>query len=277
MQARFYRCSLLPILPFLGLALAFPDNAMAQEDHPYEPPTWVVDVGVAAANIVAGGFTAAATAMIRGENVSEAFLKGAGGGSVVFVGKRLAVERFSGAGLLGRQVAAVGSGMVTDAGHGRDFFTEVWLPVGPAWFQVRSEAGWRARVNVRDVGTLLWAASRPELRFDIDRSVSNGAAVFVADDHRLLLSSRRVAGLAFGGTILLGRSDTDVDVSQSHENVHVIQDDYGLLTMSRPLEQRAWSWLTEWDVPVDLNFLPVLAWPVLRHLEESEAEVLEFR
>lgn len=263
----------LSVLVFL---LAYPNEAHAQ-DHTHEQPSWVADVGVAGANIVAGAVTAAATALIRGEDVTEAFFRGAAGGSVAFVGKRLAVERFSGAGLLGRQVASVGASMVVDAGNGRGLFSEVWLPVGPAWVQVRPEAELRARVNLRDVGTVIWAATRSELSFDLERSLSNGAPVFVAQDHAVVAGSRHADGVAVGGVIVLGATTLDTAVIQRHENVHVIQHDYLLQTLSRPIEQWAWTWVTEREIVVDLNLLPILASPVLADIQEREAQVLEFR
>lgn len=263
-------------VPVLVALLAAPIEVHAQ-DHTHEQPSWVADVGVAGANIVGGGVTAALTALIRREDVAEAFLKGAAGGSVVFLGKRLAVERFSGAGLLGRQVASLGSSMVVDAGSGRGLFSEVWLPLGPAWIQVRPKAGLRARVNLRDVGTVIWAGTRPELSFDLERSLSNGSPVFVARNHRLASGSGHADGVAVGGVILLGATNLDMAVIQRHENVHVIQHDYLLQTFSRPIEQWAWSWVTKREIAVDLNLLPILASPLLRDIHEREAQVLEFR
>ncbi len=263
-------------VPAMVSLLASPIEAKAQ-DHTHEQPTWVADVGVAGANIVAGAVTAAATALVRREDVTEAFLKGAAGGSVVFVGKRLAVERFSGAGLLGRQVAGLGSSMVVDAGNGRGLFSEVWLPVGPAWVQVRPKAGLRARVNLRDVGTVIWAATRSELSFDVEQSLSNGSPVFVARDHQIVNGSGHADGVAVGGVILLGATNIDRVVIQRHENIHIIQHDYLLQTFSRPIEQWAWTWVTGRGIAVDLNLLPILSSPLLGDIHEREAQVLEFR
>ena len=109
-----------------------------------------------------------------------------------------AVEQFDGAGFLGRQVSSVGSGMVVDAGQGRALFGEVWLPLGPAWVRVRPGAKLGGRVNLRDVGTLIWAATRPELGLDLEASLSNGAPVFVAESHQIVNGSRPVAGAAIG-------------------------------------------------------------------------------
>lgn len=260
----------------LAILVFVPRGASAQ-DHTHDQPTWAVDVGVAGANIVVGGLTAAATAAIRGEDISEAFLKGAAGGAVVFAGKRVAVERFGGAGLLGRQIASVGAGIVVDGGHGREWLSEVWLPIGPVWLQVRPEAGRHARVNLREAGVLIWAATRSELDFDVGRSVSNGAPVFVARRHRIESDSDPVSGVASGGVILLGVTDKDWKVVQRHENIHVIQRDYMLTTLERPVERWAWNRVAGWNVPIDLGLLPQPVFSRLRNVREREAEALEYR
>jgi hypothetical protein len=262
----------------LALLIFVPQGASAQDDARGQP-TWAVDIGVAGANIVVGALTAAATAAIRGEDVSEAFLKGAAGGAVVFAGKRVAVERFAGAGLLGRQIASVGTGMVVDGGHGREWLREVWLPIGPAWIQVRPETGRRARVNLQEVGILIWAATRSELDFDLGRSVTNGAPVFVARGHHIERSSDRPGGLAIGGVILLGApvEGSNREVTQRHENVHVIQRDYVLSTVSRPIEQWGWERVVGRGIPGDLDLLGALSFYLPKAIAEREAEALEVR
>lgn len=260
-----------------GAVLLLPGGGSAQ-DHSHEQPPWVEDLGVAGANVLTGALTAAVTAAIRGHDIPEAFLRGAVGGGVVFLGKRVAVERFGGAGLLGREIAAVGTSVVVNGGDGRGWLNEVWLPVGPAWVQVRPRERLRARVNLLDVGMLVWATTRPELRFDLERSISNGATVFVADRHRIVNGSNGVNGLALGGVIALGASNLDMGTTQAHENIHVIQHDYLLHSVTRPIERWGWGWITEREVPADLNLLRLFLYPrFLRDAHESEAQVLELR
>lgn len=260
----------------LGIVLCLPPAAGAQQ-HSNPQPTWAIDVGVAGANVVAGALTAAATAAIRGQAVAEAFLKGAVGGGVVYVGKRVAVEPLGGTGLLGRQIAGVGSSIVANGGAGNSWLSEVWLPLGPAWIQVVPEARRQVRVNLADVGAILWAATRSELRFDVERSLSNGSAVFVAPGHRLQSDEKRVGGLATGGVVVLGYDEGDIEQVQRHENVHVIQHDYLLHTIGRPFERSAWSRITHRSIPVDIGLLPLFRPPVLRSLHQREAEALESR
>jgi hypothetical protein len=167
--------------------------------------------------------------------------------------------------------------MVVDGGHGREWLREVWLPIGPTSVQVGPEGRWRARVNLQDVGVLLWAATRSELRFDLGRSVSNGAPVFVAGRHRIESDSDRVGGVALGGAILLGVTDKDLEEVQRHENVHVIQHDYLLGTLSRPVERWGWERVVGRRIPADIDLLGALSFHVFRNVLESEAEALEVR
>src|SRR5690606_17462320 len=59
-------------------------------------------------NVVLGGLVAGVLHGARGGDFRDAVVKGVTGGALSFAGKRLAVEPFFGAGLLGREVSAVG-------------------------------------------------------------------------------------------------------------------------------------------------------------------------
>lgn len=261
----------------LTAALLLPSGSAAQV-HEHRAVEWGMDGALAAANIVISGLSASLTAVLRGEDVSRAFRRGAAGGALIFGGKRIAVERFDGAGLLGRQVGSVGSSVVANAGAGRDWFEEVWLPAGPLWIQVSSGERRRVRLNLRDVGTLAWAIHRSELEMDWTRSLSNGAMTFVSPRHRIVSGSREAAGVTIGGVVLLGVTHLDPDVVHSHENVHVIQHDFLLQIVGRPIEAWGWSHVTDRDVPLDVAVLPSLIYStVVRNVAEAEADYLEVR
>lgn len=258
--------------------LAFPRLAAAQ-DHDHPQADWIVDVGVAGANALSGALTAAVTAAIRGDAVPEAFVKGAVGGAAVFAGKRIAVEQFGGAGLLGRQVGSVGASIVANGGGGRGWVEEVWLPLGPLWLQASPSSDFGARLDLLNVGVTAWAVERPELEVDWRRSLDSGALVFTSPGHRITNSDGRVDGLAVAGTIALGAmAPVDVDVVERHERVHVIQYDYLLHTVSRPFERWGWDRLLGRPMPFDLGLIPLAGSPrFIRDLKEAEAEALELR
>lgn len=258
-----------------GLCALLPRPAVAQHDH--DPSPWVDDVGIAAANVLAGGLTAGLTAAIRGHDVSDAFLMGAAGGAVWFAGKRVAVEGFDGAGLLGREVGALGSSVVANGGAARGWLEEVWLPLGPVWFQVSPRAARQVRIIGLDAAVLAWAVAEPAVELDWGRSLSNGALFFTSERHVILSDSDQVEGVTIGGVVLTGVATGDPERIRAHEMVHVIQLDFFLHAVSRPLEAWAWDRTLGWEVPVDLGVSLFLRPRFLRDLGETEAGVLEIR
>lgn len=233
---------------------------------------WLTETGIGAANVLVGGLTTAVTAWIRGEDVGNAFVQGSVGGAGVFVGKRVARERFDGAGLLGRQVAAVGSSVAANGGMGRGWLEEVWLPVGPLWVQASPGSAHDLRLDLSNVAALAWAGTRPELEFDWGQSLSTGAAIFVARKHRILHGSDRVNGFALPGGAVLGVGSRDPDEVRAHEMVHVIQQDYLRQNVSRPVEAWGWRLVLDRPVPIDLGVAGLLTWlPFVNDLIEAEA------
>jgi hypothetical protein len=263
---------LLPLLPLLT-----PPAPAGAQDHQHTQPAWVEDVGVAAANAVFGAATAGVTAWLRGDDVGRAVVRGAAGGGIVYAGKRLVVEEFDGAGLLGRQVASLGSSVVTNAGAGRDWLEEVWLPVGPLWVQASPASPRRLRVNAWALASVGWALSRSELELDWRQTLSDGAFVFRSPHHRIRNEDGFVDGVTIGGLLLLAPTDFD-HLIRAHEAVHVVQQDFWVLAWSRPIESWGWSRLLGRDIPLDFGLIPLLLWPkFLADLAEAEAQVLEFR
>lgn len=264
------------VLALLSLTLALPTPAAPQVIDP-DRPDWVADVGVAGANVLAGALTAGATAALRGESVPDAFWRGAVGGATVFAGKRVAVTGFGGSGLLGRQIGALGSSVVANAGADRGWLEEVWLPLGPVWVQASPRSDVRGRLDLYTVGATVWAVARPELRADWQRSIRSGAVVFRSSTHRITIDdgARAVGGFATGGLIALGVTGGDPEVLDAHEIVHVIQHDFLLHTMSRPVEALGWNRILGRRPPIDIGLLmPAGDVPVLGDLIEAEAEIL---
>jgi hypothetical protein len=210
-------------------------------------PNWTSELAVLSGNALLGGVSAGVLHRLRGGSFRDAFLRGLGGGAVIYGGKRIAVERFGGAGLVGRQVAAAGASMVRNAGEGRGALEELALPVGPARIYLQAESPRiRVRADLRTLGWMLYAIHEPELRFDAAMSVSSGALVFLADDRLIVVGDTlhdHAHGITVPGVIALvnvpafGR-----DVARrafEHERVHVLQMDQIFMTMTGPAEERA--------------------------------------
>lgn len=261
----------------LGL-LAFqicPATVSAQSTTPWEAGQWTNEFALAGANALAGGVTAAVTAWVRGQDLAPAFLKGSVGGAIGYTGKRVAVQRFDGAGLLGRQVGTVGHSIIANGGAGRDWFSEVWLAAGPIWFQVSPASERRPRFNVNDVVTAFWAISRAELEFDPGSSATTGAVVFRAPNHQFSSRHGDAAGMAIGSVVLVGSTNRPAHVI-SHELVHVIQHDLVVHAWSEPIEGWAWRRFTGMRPPINagLALLVVNSTIPFYDLLEAEARAL---
>jgi hypothetical protein len=217
-------------------------------------------------NAVLGGLSAGVQAHLRGRAFGTAFVRGAAGGALVYAGKRVAVERFDGAGLLGRELAAVGGSVSRNAADGRGPLSRVMLPLGPTRLYL-GDGPARLRLDAAAIGAAAYAATRPGARLAPGESLSAGMLVFRREG-----SSQEVGyeGLQMAGTVLLRHpppedSATDLESyarSGGHERVHAIQYDQTFLLWGAPLEDRLSSrtrGLRRWaDLGVNAVFLPVL-------------------
>jgi hypothetical protein len=237
------RPAVLLIALILGTAIALlPLRAGAQ--HPAESPWWAGEVAVIGANGLLGGLTAGTAGWLRGESFADGFARGFGGGTLVYAGKRIAADDWTGAGMVGRQVASVGSSVVGNVAAGRRSFDRVALSVGPIRIYTgREVAGWGAwRIDAPAVAAGVWGVLNPGLAFDADESLSSGMIVFRSDDHSMEFpgSDRRTSGLALPGTIFHTHHTADPDRSRrtlSHERVHVLQYDQAYLSWSDGVER----------------------------------------
>lgn len=246
--------------PALGILLAGAGGAGAQlttHETIDRTPPWTEDVAVLGVNALVGGVVAGVGALLRGGDAGDAFLDGALGGAVVFAGKRVAIQGFDGAGLLGRMTGGVGSSMVAGAAESRPLLSEVWLPVGPLWLRARGSGGVPVRVSLRELGTLVWAGTRDELAFDVSESLSNGTPVFRAERHHLEHGSR-VGGIALGGVVLVGRSDIPPERVRRHEMIHVLQHDFGQRALAHPAEAWLGRRLLGRELPVVVGAVDLL-------------------
>jgi hypothetical protein len=163
----------------------------------------------------------------------------------------VAAERFPGAGLVGRELAAVGTSMVDNAGAGRGTFEQLVLPVwiGRLYLD-RPPDGGRVRVTPRlDLMASIWTAYgfvEDELRFDGARTLSAGTPVFRTDNRLISLGGEgygHSSGITAAGVVFL----SDVPAYGefwlprvfAHERVHTLQMDQIFLKWTRPIERAA--------------------------------------
>lgn len=276
------RPTVLTVVPVLALALLAAPLATG--------PTWrsadliaaqavetsrADDAILLTANALLGGLTAGIGSAVRGGSFDDAFVRGLLGGGVVFAGKKLAVQRAPGAGLAGRQVAAVGASIIRNAADRRPMMQRLIVPVGPVRLYVRTDsvASLRAKVDLTSAATLVWAIAAPRWEFDVAETLGAGTPVFHERmDHRP--DRDRVASV-LGGNVLLGRRagrfPPDPGAAFAHERIHVLQLDHLFTTLADPLE--------DWVVPklpggafvhryADINTTILLLSPLVLAIDE---------
>ena len=228
-------------------------------------------------NAALGGLTAALVQTLRGGSFWEALRDGAVGGAFAYAGKRIAVEDFWGAGLLGREVAAVGASVVRNASDGRATLARLVLPVGVArlYLEADSASGLPTRAHLKfDLPTFVSAVyfgTRPGSEFAAGASLSAGTPVFLTAER---WSEQSWEGSQAAGALWLHGNPRDPypEVEKesvfAHERVHVVQYDFGFLAWSDPME----GWIAQrlpggaWvDRHLDLG-LYLAPWALANHL-----------
>lgn len=204
-----------------------------------ESADWGGELRFAATNILLSGAVASLIAALRDDvTVAEAFPTAAAGGAVVYLGKRVAVARFTGAGLLGRQVASMGASIGRNAGDGRGPLDELVFPVGVGrLYWDRATRRVALRPDLSTIGLTVSAALEPGLTLDWSRSLSAGTPVFLLSDATL---GENVAGRAVGNVILADPlAQSPLDDVLAHERVHVLQLDQHFTLWGDALEEWA--------------------------------------
>jgi hypothetical protein len=119
-------------------------------------------VGALGANALLGGLSACLIAKIRGGDPVKAFTVGAFGGSVAYVGKRIAALQTDVSGIVGRAIGSIGASVARNAGRGNAPFFELMIPIGPVTVLSRSEGGrGQLLVNLRDLALIAYGISAP--------------------------------------------------------------------------------------------------------------------
>jgi hypothetical protein len=200
-------------------------------------------VETAAINVALGALTSGGLRILRGGSLREGLasgLAGAAGGALVYAGKRVAVQCWTGAGFAGREVAAVGSSVVWNASAGRGALDRLVLPVGPVRLYVASDEGLRVTPKLDLASTVAIGVAAMNGSVDWKRSISAGAPVFYRTEPyaRMQVKGQHAAGVITYRDPLGRRDFSEADLrTLGHEQVHVIQRDQSFLFWSEPAEE----------------------------------------
>jgi hypothetical protein len=233
---------------------AFPQSLVqssgrALDPEGYAAPGWSVNLGLAGTNALLSGTVVSLHRWVRGESLGTAFREGFGPGALTgvltYAGKRIAVESFWGAGLLGRQIHGAGASSARSLSAGGGFADDLNLFLGPVRVRITDsseDGGARWRVSGLDTYWLIYGIADSRFSMDWERSLSSGAPVFRPDRGRRIEapSGERIGGAALGGVIFLSDGLGEEEESLlRHERVHVMQFDYLHTLVSQPLELAA--------------------------------------
>ena len=240
-----------------------------------------------AINGALGSFSAAMVALATGKDPWRAALQGFGGGVALGAGKQIAGNRFDGAGLVGRQIAAFGTSLVRSA---TEDTLVLLVPVGPMTLEIRPGAvdRVRPRVNVVSAGTMLYYIIRDDTRIDWNGTLSAGAPVFRFPTETVSTRDGVIFGRMDFGTIVLGARPPIMDLQRHltlpHESIHIAQYDFLDHALALPPERAILRKLGVGDGflrHVDLGVVSVLLAGVLQmHMDyddrpwEREAVIL---
>lgn len=208
-------------------------------------------VTVLAGNALIGALTAGVVRTLNGGSLKDAFVQGALGGAVTYAAKQVAVRDFVGAGLLGREINAVGVSLVRNASDGVPALSRLFVPLGPLPVRATLTLGGGLHVQPQlDIAAMGWLAGGllgSGLTLDVAQSLSSGAPVFQAAERWLMDAEHGVRGYAIARSVFLGDparypgaliSQADV---LAHERVHVLQQDFVLTAWGDPLAGAALS------------------------------------
>lgn len=241
-------CAGLALLPAHAAAQCLPTPLPPEFAPPCQQryPRWAGEVASLGVNSLLGAVSAGVQQELRGGSFRDGFARGAVGGSVIYVAKRVAAGQFDGAGLIGRELGSVGASVVRNAGAGVPSFSEIVLPIGIARLYVRpAQRSIRVRPDLTAIGWTIAGLRKEGLRLDWSESLSAGTPVFFADDKILIISddSAHVGGVTNSGVIYLANvpafGPNVARINAKHERVHVLQEDQLFLTITEPFEDWA--------------------------------------
>lgn len=217
------------------------------------PATGAQRLQNALGNAGIGGATGAVGAILRGRDPLRGFLYGAIGGLTMSAGRQVAGRRFTTAGLVGRELSAVGVSLV----HAGERDTLLLLaPLGPAVVELRPRAvdRVRTRLDLVQTGTIAYVAARGG-RLDWRATLRTGAPVFRVGQNLLHVGEQSAAvGAMLHGSILLldpAQRPAGIDGAQTlrHETVHVLQYDYASQAVALPIERSLLGHVGFWRRP----------------------------
>jgi hypothetical protein len=204
-----------------------------------DPSSELLALGV---NVALGGFTAGVRQWRGDGSFLDGLWRGAIGGAGTYAGKRIVTSDFTGSGIVGRGVAAVGASMTRNASEAKPLFDRLILPVGFVRLHWRPVNGdFHASIDVAAVGAIAGIyMSDLGASLDVARTLESGAPVFMARDWQRDSgwSGRHIFGavLLRGDEVLSYEHEQRLERALHHERVHVLQYDQAFILWNDQIE-----------------------------------------
>ena len=278
----------------LMAAVSFAHSSRTLAAQETAPPSYSRTVGTVAvfgSNVLLGGLTAAARALVEHHDPARAFAIGALGGAVHFSGKLVGPRSSFPGGIPGVVLSSTGTAIVSNAGRGAGLLDELNVPVGPlrVRFALRETRKVRLSINAFETGVLAGNLARRGMELDWEESASIGTFAFVTKGTLIRTSDGKVVqGVTTAPVVVISSLSSDPSRLARHEFVHVQQQRFLDEAWGRPIEgylrtripggRRIPRWLELGIVSPALQLMEVAIsghdGPV-RRLVESEAQMLE--
>lgn len=192
-------------------------------------------------NVLLGAATAGVWSAAGRRSFWQGFARGAAAGAAVYAGKKLIAEGSPASWWAGRELAALGSSEVANAGQGLGFLQRVVIPVGPVRIHVDRRA--RKKVSPRlDLSSSISAvviASRERAHFALDESLATGTLVFIVPETSPTVGAH-TAGVVSISELLPDGNFPPLSTKRaviSHEMIHAAQSDFAFTAWSDGLQQ----------------------------------------
>lgn len=247
--------------PFIALAagtlllLQNPAPCAALQNRLPAPSETAGSIAALSVNTFAGALTAAVRSLFEDRsNLPRAVVKGALGGGVSYLGKRVAVESWTAAPLVGRVIHAAGASLVAQAAVPTgNLLDSLQFLIGPVSLHLSLDRRPGISVNAREVLVLASAFAMNDLHFDREYSLKALTPVFRTRHTRIRSGDRFTSGTTVGHAIVLDGLFVDQgDAAFPHEVVHLLQFDFLLVAWDQPLERALRSrvpgtgWVPRW-------------------------------
>lgn len=227
------RCILVAVLISLSLTAPALGAQTFEAPQPYSEATLLIS------NAVIGAATAAVTRAIGRKPIAAGAIRGAIAGAGVYAGKRLIGNGRPGYWWLGRELSAISSSEIGNAGLGLKPLERAILPIGPIRIHVDRLARRKIvpRLDVVSTVGAIVIGSRDGVRIGWNETFSTGAIVLLTPE-----TSDQIGNYAAG---VLSVSELAPDGNfppleskrsvMSHEMTHAAQYDFSFNAWSEPL------------------------------------------